>query len=135
MEQNCQLMEWACACAENVLKLSGATPDERLRTALEVARQWRRGSASVGAARRASLGAIRAANESVDAAAIAVARSVGHAVATAHMADHALSAALYALKAVKSSGGSVDTERKWQDAQLPLEIRELVLTARGMRKI
>jgi hypothetical protein len=44
--------------------------------------------------------------------AIAVARSVGHAVATAHIADHSLGAAWYALKAVKSAGKSIGEEGK-----------------------
>lgn len=48
------------------------------------------------------------------------------------MADHSLGAALYALKAVKIAGKSVDAERRWQSKQLPSEIMELVLTA--MRK-
>ena len=65
---------------------------------------------------------------------IAVARSVGHAVATAHMADHSLGAALYALKAVKHAGKSVDAERKWQNEQLPSEIMELVLTAMSLKE-
>jgi len=43
------------------------------------------------------------------------------------MADHALGAALYALKAVKSAGKSIEAERKWQKEQLPSEIKELVL--------
>lgn len=128
-ERHHQLIEWACRCAENVLDLFGEKPDERLTHALHVAKEWKRGNASVGDARKASLGAIAAANESSDRTAIAVARSVGHAVATAHMADHSLGAALYALKAVKSAGKSVDAERKWQDEQLPPEIKELVLTA------
>jgi len=50
------------------------------------------------------------------------------------MADHSLGAALYALKAVKNSGKSVDVERKWQNEQLPSEIRELVLTAREAKR-
>jgi len=55
-------------------------------------------------------------------------------VATAHMADHSLGAALYALKAVKSAGRSIDAERKWQNEQLPQEIMELVLTARSKKE-
>ena len=43
------------------------------------------------------------------------------------MADHALGVALYALKAVKSAGKSIEAERKWQKEQLPSEIKELVL--------
>ena len=93
------------------------------------------GNTSVGNARKASLGAIAVANESSNLTAIAVARSIGHTVATAHMADHSLGAALYARKAVKNEGKSIDAERKWQDEQLPSEIKDLVLTARIRRKI
>jgi hypothetical protein len=45
------------------------------------------------------------------------------------MADHSLSGALYALKAVKIAGRSVEAERKWQKKQLPPEIMDLVLSA------
>jgi uncharacterized protein GlcG (DUF336 family) len=77
--------------------------------------------------------AIAAAREASTPSAIAVARSVGHAVATAHMADHSLGAALYALKAAKSAGRSAEAERRWQDDRLPSTIRDLVLTARERR--
>jgi hypothetical protein len=156
-EQHRQLMEWACECAEHVLPLYGEKTDARLTYALHVAREWKIGKATVGEARKASLGAIAAANELLapDAAAnellardaavvkdghsvsaaIAVARAVGHAVATAHMADHSLGPAWYALKAVKCAGMSLEAERKWQDECLVPEIKELVLSARAMRKI
>ena len=133
-EQHYQLMKWACDCAEHVLPLFGETIDERLTNALTVAKEWKQGHASVGDARKASVGAHAVARESSNPVAIAVARSVGHAVATAHMADHALGPAWYALKAVKNAGKSVDAERKWQDEQLPLEIKEIVLTARENKK-
>jgi len=80
-----------------------------------VAKEWEKGNASVDDARNASLDAIAVANESSNPTSIAVARSVGHAVATAHMADHSLGAALYALKAVKNAGKSIDAERRWQN--------------------
>jgi hypothetical protein len=51
------------------------------------------------------------------------------------MADHALGAAWYALKAVNHAGMSVEAERQWQDEHLPPEIKDLVLTARNSRKI
>jgi len=35
---------------------------------------------------------------------------------------------------VKNAGKSIDAERKWQDEQLPLEIKELVLTARKAKR-
>jgi hypothetical protein len=133
-EQHYQLTQWACNCAEHVLPLFGEKIDERLINALNAAKAWKQGKASVGDARKASVGAHAVARESSNPTAIAVARSVGHAVATAHMADHALGPAFYALKAVKYEGKSIDTERKWQDEQLPLEIKELVLSARKSKK-
>jgi Imm-5 like putative immunity protein len=134
-EQHYQLIQWAYDCAEHVLPLFGEKIDDRLIYALNVAKAWKQGNASVGDARKASVGAHAVARESSNSTAIAVARSVGHAVATAHMADHSLGAAWYALKAVKNGGKSIDAERKWQDERLPSEIKELVLTARKSRNI
>ena len=134
-EQHYQLIELACVYVENVLPLFGETIDERLINALKVARAWKQGKATVGDARKAALEAIAVARESSNPAAIAVARAVGHAVATAHMADHSLVAAWYALKAVKSAGKSIDDERQWQDEQLPNEIKELFLSVRASKKI
>src|SRR5450756_659662 len=114
-EQHHQLMEWACDCAEHVLPLFGEKTDDRLIHALQVAKEWKQGKASVGDARKASLGAIAVANENTNPTAIAVARAVGHAVSTTHMADHSLGPAWYALKAVKNAGLSIEAERKWQD--------------------
>jgi hypothetical protein len=129
-DQHRQLMIWACKCADHVLKLLGEKTDERLKNALLIAKQWEYRKVKVGETRKASLEAISVAKGSSDPTLVEVARSVGHAVATAHMADHSVIAALYALKAVKSTGGSTCSERKWQNDQLPSEIAELVLTAR-----
>jgi hypothetical protein len=134
-EQHYQVITWACDCAENVLHLFGEIPDERLKNALRVANEWKSGNASVGDAMKASATAHAVAREASHPAAIAVARSVGHAVATAHMADHSLGAALYALKAVKNAGESPDAERRWQDEHVPPEIKDLILTARKAKKI
>jgi hypothetical protein len=134
-EQHYQLIQWACDCTEHVLPFFGENIDERLTNALHVAKEWKQRNASVGDARKASVGAHAVARESSNQTAIAVARAVGHAVATAHMADHSLGAVWYALKAVKHARRSIEAERKWQDEQLPSEIKELVLTARRSRKV
>jgi hypothetical protein len=71
------------------------------------------------------------AREYSDPASKAVARSVGHTVATAHMSDHSLGGALYALKAAVIAGKSIVKEQEWQNKQLqllPSDIVELVLT-------
>jgi hypothetical protein len=122
-------MDWAIACATHVLPYFGEKVDPRLENALKVAEAWMRGEASVGDARVAAVAAHEVARESPCPASVAVARAVGHAVATAHMADHSLGPVLYALKAVKAAGGSVEAERTWQLAHLPPQVRELVLSA------
>jgi len=133
-EQHQQLMQWGINCAEHVLSLYGKEIDKRLKNAISVAKEWIKGEVTVGDARNASLEAHAVARESSNPTSVAVARSIGHAVATAHMADHSLGAALYALKAVKSAGKSIDLERKWQNEQLPFEIRDIVLTARKKKE-
>ncbi len=134
-EKHIQLMRWAYQCAENVLPLFSNKIDSRLTNAINTAKNWTEGNASVGDARNASFDCIAFANELTVSKEIAVARSVGHAVATAHMADHSLRAAEYALKAIKLANKSTDEERKWQDEHLSVDILELVLTARKKQKI
>lgn len=134
-EHHNQLIRWAWNCSKHVIRLIPLKIDTRLIHALDVAQEWERGNASVGDARKASLDAHAVANESSDPVITAVARSIGHAVATAHMADHSIGAAEYALKAVKISGKSVEDERKWQDEQLTSDISELILTARKKKKL
>jgi hypothetical protein len=127
--QHRQLINWASACAEHVLPLFGEKIDDRLVFALFIAREWELDKASVGYAMKASQGAHTVARESSDPVKIAIARAIGHAVATAHMADHSIGSALYALKAVNITGNSIDQERKWQNDHLPFEIRELIISA------
>ena len=131
-EQHKQFIKWACDCVEHILPLYGEKLDERLENAILIAKEWEKGKATVGEAMKSSVDAHAVARESSNPISIAVARAVGHAVATAHMADHSLEGLLYALKAVKHAGGSVDEEREWQkkqlkQLQLPSEIVELIL--------
>lgn len=133
-EQHYQLMTWACICAEHVMPLFDKKIDDRLTQALWIAKEWIKGNTSVGDARKAAVQAHAIARDLSDPISIAVARSVGHAVATAHMADHSLGAAWYALKAVKNAGKSIDQERQWQNEQLGLQIKCLVLSARENKK-
>ena len=133
-EQHYQLMNWACVCAEHVLHLFGDVIDPRLLYALEIAHEWTKGNATVGDARKASVNAHAFAREVNHPVKTPIARAIGHAVATAHMADHSLGGAIYALLAVKRAGQSVDVERNWQNEQLPDEIKELVLTSRILKE-
>ena len=132
---------WAADCAEHVLPLFNAKcpQDDRPRRAIETARAWSRGQATVDEAREAAFAAHAAARSASDPAAREAARAAGHAVATAHMADHELGAAAYAIKAVRlastASDGLTAGERecRWQREQLPEAIRALVLSDEEQR--
>jgi hypothetical protein len=126
-EQHCQLMHWAYACVEHVLELYGLPVDERILEALKVGKAWTEGLASVGDARKASVDMLALARVLTNPVQIALVRATGHAVATAHMADHSMGAALYGLKAVNCAGKSIEEERSWQVDRLPLEVRDFVL--------
>lgn len=129
-ENHLKLMQWARKCSEHILPFIGKNIDIRLVHALHIAKEWECGNAAVGDAMKASVGAHAAARGYTDPISVAIARSVGHAVATAHSADHSMGAALYALKALKYAGKSIAEERDWQTKQLqqlPSDIVELVL--------
>jgi hypothetical protein len=129
------LAAWAADCAEHALPLlAECSSEDRPRRAIEVARAWARGEVSVGVAQKAAVAAHTAAREMMSKSASAAARAAGHAVATAHMADHCLGASLYSLKSAEAAGLSADVERAWQVEQLPVEVRELVVSALGSRR-
>jgi hypothetical protein len=127
------LIRWARQCSVHVLSLIDEPLDQRLVNALYVAEEWEKGNARTGEAMKASVGAHQFARESTNPVVIAVARSIGHTVATAHMTDHSLGGALYTLKAINLAGKSIEEERKWQNEQLPPEVRKLVLTAMSIK--
>jgi hypothetical protein len=130
------LAAWAADCAEHLLHLfERHSSDGRPRQAVEIGRAWVRGEVKTGVAQRAAVAAHAAARETADEAAVAVARAAGHAVATAHFADHCMGPVIYGAKARKAAGGSADDERAWQLARLPGEVRALVVSALEHRRI
>ena len=125
------LASWAADCAERVIDFFDQSnpTDKRPRLAIETARAWARGEITAGQARSASVAAHAAGRETNEESARAAARSAGHAVATAHMFEHARRAADYALKAISSADGDTnkaDRERNWQVQHLPLHLQQIV---------
>jgi hypothetical protein len=128
-ENHRKLIRWARKCSEHVLPLIREDIDNRLIYALHIAEEWENDNVKTGEAMKASSGAHAVARDSSDPVVKAIARSVGHAVATAHMADHSPGGALYALKAVQLAGNPINEELRWQTReleQLPPEIVELI---------
>jgi hypothetical protein len=123
------LMNWAITCSEHVLYLIDKEIDTRLLYALAIAKQWKDNKVATGVAMKASLGAHAVARQEINPIYKAVARSVGQTVATAHMADHSLGGAFYALKAIKYANLDIENERGWQIKkleELPAELIEIV---------
>jgi hypothetical protein len=134
------LAVWAADCAEHVLHFfEQAHPgDGRPRRAIGQTRAWVRGEITMTEARAAAFAAHGAAREASGAAREA-ARAAGHAVAVAHMADHELGAAAYAIRAVRAAADPDDrndagrAECRWQQGELPPRIRYLVLDDERLR--
>jgi hypothetical protein len=134
------LASWAADCAERVLPYfeDQHPEDDRPRRAIERARAWSRREITMTEARKEAYAA-HAAARTADGAAREAARAAGHAVATAHMADHELGAAAYAIRAVRAAASAEQRDEagqiecQWQRAQLPEEIRDLVLSDQERR--
>lgn len=131
---------WAADCAEHVLYLFKEVQpnDDRPRRAIESARTWVRGEITMSQSRAAGGHAMAAARELSGAARFA-AFAAGQAGVVAHVAAHELGAAAYAIKAVRAAAAAGESEEagrlecKWQRAQLPDEIRDLVLDDQKLR--
>jgi hypothetical protein len=131
---------WAADCAQHVLHFfeQMQPDDDRPRRAIEQARAWVRGEITMTQARTAAghaMGAARA----LSGAAREAAYAAGQAAAVAHVAAHELGAAAYAIRAARAAVPQEERreagrlECQWQRAQLPGEIRELVLDDQRLR--
>ena len=134
------LAVWAADCALHVLPFfEQAQPaDDRPRRAIEQAHAWVRGDITMTQARTAAghaMGAARA----LSGAAREAAYAAGQAAAVAHVAAHELGAAAYAIRAARAAAPEEERmaagrlECQWQRAQLPDEIRDLVLDDQRLR--
>ena len=128
------LAVWAAACAEHVLVLfeSGCPGDTRPRDAIATARAWARGEVGMMQSRGAGGHAMGAARLLTGPARWA-AYAAGQTACVAHVAEHDLGAAAYAIKAVRAvtplgdSDAAGARECEWQRRQLPQRVRALVL--------
>ena len=131
---------WAADCAEHALPhFERARPkDDRPRRAIDLGRAWARGEIPWAEARTAA-GNANAAARDLRGAARHAAYAAGQAAAVGHVAAHELGAAAYAIRSARAAApeGKSDSagrlECQWQRAQLPQEIRALVLDDQRLR--
>jgi hypothetical protein len=134
------LAVWAADCAQHVLHhFERERPaDDRPRRAIELGRAWARGGVTMTEARAAG-GHANAAARDLRGAARHAAYAAGQAAAVGHVAAHELGAAAYAIRAAQAAAPREEleaagcTECQWQRAQLPEEIRDLVLDDQRLR--
>jgi hypothetical protein len=125
---------WAAACAEHVLhSFESARPqDPRPRRAIGQVRAWARGEVRMMETRAAGGHAMAAARD-LRGASRHAAYAAGQAAVVAHVAEHGLGAAAYAIKAAGAAASTSGSdaarlrECRWQRDQLPDAVRELVL--------
>lgn len=133
-EDHHRLALWAAECAEHVLPLFEASrPDDpRPREAVAAARAWVRGELPMMQARSTGGHAMGAARDLRGAPRFA-AYAAGQAAVVAHVAEHDLGAAAYAIKAAAAAAPAEHAddvrraECRWQRDRLPVEVRDLVL--------
>ena len=134
------LAQWAADCAEHVLHhFERVRPgDDRPRRAIDLGRVWARGEVTWWEARTAA-GHANAAARDLRGTARFAAYAAGQAAAVGHVAAHELGAAAYAIRAVQAAAAQGEgpeagrLECRWQRAQLPAEIRDLVLDDQRLR--
>lgn len=127
--EHVELMRWAISCFERVLSYYVGELDEAITHAIAVSEGWCKGAYTTGDAISASRSVHSFAREISVPISREVARSVGQGVATAHMADHCVGAALYAQRVLKLATNSYEEERLWQINQLnhvPDDLADLV---------
>lgn len=131
---------WAADCAQHVLHFFEEIQpnDERPQRAIDSARAWARGKITMTQSRTAA-GHAMAAARVMRGAAREAAFAAGQAAAVAHVAAHELGAAAYAIRAARAAAATGERDEAgrrectWQRAQLPSEIRELVLDDQKLR--
>lgn len=121
---------WAAECAEHVLGVfEAAVPaDTRPREAIDGLRTWVRGELGMMATRALGGHAMGAARPLTGAPRWA-AYAAGQAACVAHVPEHDLGAAAYAIRAA----GDPVAEREWQRERIPDQLRALVLEDQARR--
>ncbi|MDR0468807.1 MAG: hypothetical protein LBH09_02415 [Peptococcaceae bacterium] len=134
---------WAAECADHVLHYFEeiCPDDDRPRRAVESACAWVDGEMTMKQARFAAGAAQDAAREvkALSEAARLAALSAGQAAVVAHVAEHELGAAAYAIRAAMTASPKDDREMarrqemEWQRSKLPEKIRTLVIEDESRR--
>ena len=135
IEQQKQLMKWTIESVNNLLQLLNGNVNEKIINAINTGNNWIIGKAKTGDAIKSAREILKYVRTIDNELEIAITRAAGHAVATAHMADHSMGAVKYGLDAIKIIGVSIEKEVEWQIKNIPNELKGLVLEGLINKKI
>ena len=128
IEDHRQLMKWALSMTEHLVPYLCAPIDPLIIGALDVGKKWSEGCVGTGQAIKLSRAVHTFARSVEDPAYKLFCRSVGQAVATAHMADHSLGPIYYGQKLMNLLHLDAAKELSWQLASLHELCPKLVST-------
>lgn len=126
MSLNC----WALSLAERMLSMIDVTTDDfpEISLGFAVCQAWREGKARVHDIRQAGFAVHRLAKDELNPIRKAVFRTVGQAIGSGHMKEHAMVASDYAIKAIElqfpQQFEKIEEERRWQITSLALLVKK-----------
>jgi hypothetical protein len=133
-ENHRRLAFWAALCAEHVLFVfeKYKTEDDRPRIAIMKTKAWANGEIRTTESKIAAYYANQSGRDAAKSAKYA-AYSAGQSAVVAHVPEHGLGAAAYAIRSIMEENGKdskVEKAREewiWQVSKLPMEIKDLVI--------
>jgi hypothetical protein len=135
IEQQKLLMKWSIDCVIYLFPLLNNNINQAIIDAINIGNNWIIGKAKTGDAINISRKILKFVKSLDNELEILVTRAAGHAVATAHMADHSMGPIYYGLKAIKINGGSIEKEIEWYMKNIPNEFKEQILEGLLNKKI
>ena len=135
IDQQIQLMKWSINCVNHLLPLLNNNINEKIINAINIGNNWILGKVKTIDVINCSREIIKYVKTLDNKLEIAITRAAGHAIATAHMAEHSMGPVYYGIKAIKINDGNVETEINWQIEHIPKDIKDLVVLGLKNKKI
>jgi hypothetical protein len=135
VEQQKLLMKWSLDCVNHLLPILNNEVNDKIKNALEIGNNWIIGKVKTGEAIKIAREIIKYVRKIDNKVEISITRAAGHAVATAHMAEHSMGPVKYGIEALKIIGKPIEPEINWQIGKIPVELKELVLEGLKYKKI
>jgi hypothetical protein len=129
------LMKWAIHCVVHLFPLLNNNINEKIIEAINIGNNWIIGQVKTGEAIKTAREIIKYIKTLDNKLEVAITRDAGHAVSTAHMADHAMGPVKYGLDAIKIIKKKKKKEIEWHINNFPIELKEQIMEGLLNKKI